>query len=159
MTITVSGPYTSAAPAPVRGVLAPRLAQGLVLAMVLIAGAAGFLAADGAASAKAASLAGEDLTRLLRAMAAIKAAMALGVTAGVVWRLGEPARTPWLAGYVVACAAMAVGPGLIWNMTQLPMGAALLHGGLLVAAVMLWRDPAVGRRLSLAVARRRAARR
>jgi hypothetical protein len=128
------------------------------MVMAFVAAAlAGFLATDGATAARAAEHAGGDLTRLLRAMAAIKAAMAVGVMAAVVWRLSTPAPTPWLFGYGVAGAVMAAGPGLIWDMAHLGMGALLLHGGLAACAILLWRDPAVGRRLMQLHARRGAA--
>jgi hypothetical protein len=123
-----------------------------------MAGIAGFLATDPAAAARAGVHAGADLTRLLRAMAAIKAAMAIAVATAVVWRLGSPIVWPWLAAYVTAGVAMAAGPGLIWDMVHLQSGAVLLHAGLIATLVMLWRDPAVGRRLSALIAARRAAR-
>jgi hypothetical protein len=67
----------------------------------------------------------------------------------------SPAR--WIAGYAMAAAAMAAGPGLIWNMVHIGLGALFLHAGLVATLVMLWRDPAVAQRLSAAIAARRAA--
>ncbi len=138
--------------------LSPRHTQAVVLLAFVVAALAGFLATDGATAAHAVEHAGGDLTRLLRAMAAIKAAMAVGVMAAVVWRLSTPAPTPWLVGYTVAGAVMAAGPGLIWDMAYLGTGALLLHGGLAACAILLWKDPAVGSRLAAMIATRRAAR-
>jgi hypothetical protein len=52
---------------------------------------------------------------------------------------------------------MAAGPVLIWDMAHVGIGAALLHGGLLAMVLLLWRDAAVGARLSAIIATRRAA--
>jgi hypothetical protein len=139
-------------------IVGPALARGLILAAVAGAALAGFLATDPATAARATAHAGEGLTRLLRAMAAIKAAMAAGALAGMLWRLGSPVSAPWLAAYAVAAATMAAGPGLVWNMADLGAGALLLHAGLLGAVILLWRDPAVGRRIAAIVDARRAAR-
>jgi len=144
-------------------VRAPRAAWGVaparVALVVVVLGciAAGLLATGDAARAHAVAAAGPELTRLLRAMAAIKSLMAVAAVGAVLWRLGAPVRLPWLAGYAVAAAAMAAGPGLIWDMAYVRMGALALHGGLLMAIVMLWRDPAMAARLSEAVAARRRA--
>ena len=135
--------------------LSRRLAQALLLSVALAAGAAGFLVTDAGAAAKAAANAGEDLTRLLRAMAAIKTAMALAVVGAVVWRLSTPVSAARLTLYALACASMAAGPGLIWSMVYLGWGAILLHAGLAAGALMLWRDPEVTRRLSAAISARR----
>ena len=54
---------------------------------------------------------------------------------------------------------MAAGPGLIWGMVHLRLGALLLHGGLIALVVLLWRDGATSQRLAeLVAARRRALR-
>ncbi len=108
------------------------------------------------ASAHAVADAGADLTRLLRAMAGLKALMAGAAFWAVLWRLGAPATLPWLAGYGVAAAAMAGGPGMIWSMAYIRSGALLLHAGLFATIVMLWRDPAMGRRLGEMLASRRS---
>jgi hypothetical protein len=42
-------------------------------------------------------------------------------------------------------------------MSHVSLGALLLHGGLVAALLLLWRDPAVGMRLSVLVANRRVA--
>jgi hypothetical protein len=146
---TPSGATRLATPTPMRVAL---------LALVAAAAVAGFVATGADTTSAAVSDSGADLTRLLRAMAAIKMAMAACAAASVLWRLGSPISAKWVAGYALACAAMAAGPGLIWDMAHVAAGAALLHAGLLATIVLLWRDPAVGARLASLVAARRARR-
>ncbi len=132
--------------------IAPTLARFAFILILAAAAVAGFAAA----SAPAASSADPGLTQVLRAMALIKSAMAAGAAAAVFWRLGGTISPVRLTLYTAAGAAMAAGPGLIWTMTNLAAGALLLHAGLAATAILLWRDPAVGRRLSEIVAARRA---
>ena len=128
-----------------------------LMAITLLAAAAGALATSSGDAAQAITGAGADLTRLLRAMAAMKAMAAAGLVAAVLWRLAWPASGARLAAYAIACAAMAAGPGLIWGMAHVRLGALLLHGGLFATVVMLWRDPAMEARLSEVIERRRMA--
>ena len=137
------------------GLANPLVARSVILVVVVVALTAGFLATDTGAAAQAVSQAGPDLTRLLRAMAGLKALMAAGAACAVIWRLGAPATFGWLGFYAVALAGMAAGPGLIWDMAHVRLGALLLHGGLFATILLLWRDPAVGERLKSAIARRR----
>jgi hypothetical protein len=157
MTVTVQ--ETSLSSVPLLGMTqVTRLARFvLVVSMIAAAVAAGF-ATTGASSSLAISDAGFELTRLLRAMALIKAMAAVGASAAVLWRLGSPIRSLWFGAYALACCAMAAGPILIWNMVQIGLGALLLHGGLLATLLLLWRDPAVANRLAVIVAMRKAAR-
>jgi hypothetical protein len=92
------------------------------------------------------------LTRLLRAMAAIKVLLAGLAGAAVLWRLVVPAGLPWLAAYAAAAAATVAGPVLIWNLSHIAAGALLLHGGLLATILLLWRDPGTAERLEHATA-------
>jgi hypothetical protein len=144
----------SAAPAPLR--FSPNPSRVIFVLTVAIAAVGGAVAVDAPAAALAARAAGPELARLLRAMAALKVALAAPVFAAVLWRLGAPASPGRLLAYGLAGAAMAAGPGLIWSLAQLKLGALLLHGGLLSALVLLWRDGAVRERLSAAIASRRA---
>jgi hypothetical protein len=123
------------------------------------AAVAGCAACVTEASAHAVVQAEPALTLLLRAMAGLKALMAAGALAAVCWRLGAAVSLTWLAGYTAAAMAMAAGPGLIASMAYVRSGAVLLHAGLMVTLVMLWRDPAMGARLNEALVRRRAGRR
>jgi hypothetical protein len=125
--------------------------------MVVVLGASaivGVLATSASASALACAEAGADLTRLLQAMAMLKSVMALGVVAALLWRLGESVTLPTLTLYALAAGAMVAGPGLVWRMVYVRTGAALLHGGLLVTAVLLWRDPVVAGRLTRLLSKR-----
>jgi hypothetical protein len=90
-------------------------------------------------------------------MAVLKAAIAVGAAAAVYWRLGAAVSLPWLAAYGVAGGAMAAGPGVIWAMAHVGLGALLLHGGLFATILLLWRDPATASRLEGVLGRRRVA--
>ncbi len=127
----------------------------IVVMSVAILGAA--FATDAQSAAQAARDAGADLTRLLRAMAALKAIIAAGAIAAVLWRLGSAVTPLWFAAYATASAAMAAGPALIWSMAHVGLGAVLLHGGLLAAILLLWRDKVTGMRLQAVITARRAA--
>lgn len=145
---------TATAPAGA-GALYPAMARALLTLVIAASLAAGLLATGAEASASAIALAGADLTRLLRAMALLKALMAGGMAAAVLWRLGSPVTwTRWTA-YALACACAAAGPGLIWQMAHVGAGALTLHAGLLAGLILLWRDPAVGARLAAMVEARR----
>jgi hypothetical protein len=133
------------------GALSPAIARALLALVVAASFAAGLLATGTEASASAIALAGADLTHLLRAMALLKALIAAGVAAAVMWRLGSPVTLAWWAAYSAACAGAAAGPGLIWQMAYVGAGALTLHAGLLAALILLWFDPAVGARLAQTV--------
>ena len=134
-------------------VIPPAVARAVLTVVVVIAGLA--TAAFVASSPHAAAGADPALTRLLRAMAVIKAGMAAGVIAVITWRLGVAAKPLALGAYALVSAAMASGPVLIWGMTHLVLGALLLHAGLAAGALMLWRDPATTARLKALIADRR----
>ena len=102
---------------------------------VAVAGVLGFLGGgDGGA--------GSELLLLMRFMAGVKAAMALGAVALVWWRMGAPVGRGTAAAYVVAAAVMAAGPGLIWDMQHVALGAIAVHGGLSALLVAGWMDRA-----------------
>jgi hypothetical protein len=136
--------------------LPPAIARTSLVMVIAASIAVGLLGTGTEASASAIVQAGADLTHLLRAMALLKVAMAAGMAAAVLWRLGAPVTLAWWAAYALACAGMASGPGLIWQMAYVRTGALLLHGGLFAALILLWRDPVTGARLSAMVAARRA---
>ncbi len=144
---TVSG-------APRAAAFSPALARGLLLMVIAAAVAASAIAAAAPASSAAAAHAGADLIRLLRFMAVLKAAIAVGAGAAVFWRLGAAVTLPWFCAYAAACGAMAAGPGVIWAMVHVGLGAALLHGGLLAVILLLWRDPGTSGRLQAILLRR-----
>jgi hypothetical protein len=128
------------------------------LLAVIVGGAAivGFLATSPEAASQAAAQAGPGLTRLLRAMAGIKAMAAISLVATVYWRLAAPIGPARFIVYALTCGTMAAGPGLIWDMAHLKLGAVLLHGGLFASVLLLWRDPNMITRLEAEIARRRA---
>jgi hypothetical protein len=131
--------------------LSPAVARALLALIIAASFAAGLLATGTEASASAIALAGADLTHLLRAMALLKALIAAGIVASVMWRLGSPVTRACWAAYAVACAGAAAGPGLIWQMAHVGAGALTFYVGLLAALILLWRDPAVGTRLAMMV--------
>ena len=138
-------------------VLSPGLSRPLLVAIVIAAVGFSLLPAGGAPSSTAVLNAGDDLTRLMRFMAAIKAVLVAGAVVAVLWRLGSPVSVRRFYAYGAACALMAAGPGVIWGMAHVGRGALLLHGGLALAIVIMWRDPAVPARLEGALTRRSAA--
>lgn len=152
---SASGAFISAAPQ--SALPAPRYRIALVIAVALAA-VAGIVAGQDAASAHAVQVAGPDLTRLLRLMAAVKAAMALGATWLAWWRLGYPASLRVAAACIVACALMAAGPGLIWSMTHVALGAVLVHAGLLLMLILSWADRAGVKEMVAGVGRTRRGR-
>ena len=88
------------------------------------------------------SAADPELLVLLRFMAVVKAAMALGAAVLVAWRLGWPVRIAMVLGYVVATSSMAGGAGLIWQLGHVGVGAVLVHGGLAALIAVGWLDRA-----------------
>jgi hypothetical protein len=153
--IVFASPRTGATPKAARLFDSPGAVRALLLIVITAAVVAGFLVTGDEEMARATRDA--DLTRLLRAMTAIKGLMVAGAAASVLWRLGSAITPPWFAAYALACCAMAAGPGLIWNMAHLGAGALLLHGGLVATVLLVWRDPAVSARLEALIAARRAA--
>lgn len=83
-----------------------------------------------------------ELATLLRFMAVVKAAMALGAAALVGWRLGWPVRPTTALGYIAGASSMAAGAGLIWQLGHVGAGALLVHGGLVALAGLAWLDRA-----------------
>ena len=75
-----------------------------------------------------------ELATLLRFMAVVKAAMALGAAALVGWRMGWPVGPAAALGYIAGASSMAAGAGLIWQLGHIGTGALLVHGGLVALA-------------------------
>jgi len=137
------------------GFVAPFIAKTLLVAVIVLAFAGGMLETDSARTVRLIAGKGGDWANLLRAMAAIKMLFAGAASAAVLWRLGAPISATRWGGYAVATAAAWAGPGLIWGLVHILLGAVLLHAGLIAMAVLIWRDPATRERLSKIVARRR----
>ena len=139
------------------GLATPLARRAALLAIVGLAAIAGFAATGRDQTAAAIAVTGADFARLMRFMTVVKLLFAATATAGLLWRLGSPASWPRFTSYAIAAALMAAGPELIWGMVHLRLGALLLHGGLAALVVLLWRDPATGRRVAELVAARRQA--
>jgi hypothetical protein len=154
---SIASPASSTVASVSASTLSPVAARTLLVLITAASAAVGLLVTGTEATASALALAGADLTHLLRAMALLKVAMATGTAAAVLWRFGSPITLAWWAAYALACAGMAAGPGLIWQMEYVRTGALLLHAGLFAALILLWRDPAMSARLGTMVAARRAA--
>jgi uncharacterized membrane protein YecN with MAPEG domain len=80
------------------------------------------------------------LAQLMRGMALIKGAIALGAVALLLWRFGWPVGKPAGLAYVVSAALMAGATMLIWQLTFIPLAAALFHIGALAMLLVGWRD-------------------
>jgi hypothetical protein len=154
--ISIASQASSAAAPAGSSALSPAIARALLALVIAASFAAGLLATGTEASASAIALAGADLTHLLRAMALLKALIAAGLVAAVMWRFGSSVTRAWWAAYALTCAAAAAGPALIWQMAYVGAGALTLHVGLLAGLILLWRDRAVGARLAKIVDARRA---
>ena len=137
--------------------MAPYAARVAFCGLLVIAAGVGAESTSFQEIARAVAQAGPDWAHLLRAMAALKSMMAVAAAAAVVWRLASPAKPVWLALYSLAGMAMMAGPGLIWGLAHIGLGALLLHAGLAATLALLWRDPRVGTRLAALVRARRAA--
>ena len=111
----------------------------VLLAVVAAAAVAGFALADGA-SAAATQAADGEMIRLLRMMAVLKIAFVAGAAWLVDWRLRQPVGAPAAAAYLAGLGLMAVGPGLIWNLQHLILGAVLLHTGVVLLIMLAWKD-------------------
>lgn len=109
---------------------------------------AGFAATGPETAARAAASAGEDLTLLMRMMAALKGLAVAALVAGLAWRFASAVSPRRLAAYLTSAVTMAAGIGPMWEMAHVVGGAAMLHAGLIASAILLWRDPAVSRRLA-----------
>jgi len=139
------------------GVASPVIARTLLIAVITLAFAGGLLATPSTVTARLIASDGGAWANLLRAMAALKVLFAGAASAAVLWRLGAPIFATRLSGYALAAAATWAGPGLIWGLAHIGLGALLLHGGLIATALLLWRDPATRARLSKMISRRRGA--
>lgn len=151
--ISVIRERTSSAPAvPQDGVKASFVARTLFLAVILLAFVGGMLFTDSGVTARVIAGAGGDWANLLRAMAGLKLLFAGAAGAAVLWRLGAPISAMRWCGYALAAGAAFAGPGLIWGLAHIGLGALLLHGGLIASALLIWRDPAAHAMLSESVA-------
>ncbi len=120
--------------------LGARTLSAMLVAVVLVSAVAGYAFTTGAESVRAVQAAGPELTRLLRAMALLKSLLAVGALFLVTVRFRFPIAPRLAAAYIAAGAAMAAGPGPIWTMAHVGLGALLLHGGLAAMLLLAWAD-------------------
>ena len=121
--------------------------RAILLAMIAAAGAAGFAVTGADATRAAVRDAGPELAQLLRMMALLKVALAAGALGLVDWRLRQPVSPRLAAAYLAGAGLMAVGPGLIWDMAHVVLGAVLLHAGLALMIVLACTDGGIGWRI------------
>lgn len=110
---------------------------------VLVAAVAGAVLAGFAVAgwgADAPRMADGELTHLLRMMAVLKLVLALGAAFLVDWRLRQPVGPRAVAAYVAGAGMMAAGPGLIWGLAHLVLGAVLFHAGVAMLLVLACKD-------------------
>lgn len=130
------------------------LRRAALTVVIGIAFVTGFAITGQEGAARAVANAGSDLTLLLRAMALLKAMMVVAFAGALAWRLAAPVPPSRLLAYLASAATMAAGIGLIWEIVHVAAGATMLHAGLIAGVVLLWRDPAVARRLADSLAGR-----
>ncbi|MEM6538245.1 MAG: hypothetical protein AAF668_11015 [Pseudomonadota bacterium] len=121
-----------------------------VLLLGAVALAIGLFSGAGPRAAELAA-ADPDLARLLKAMTAIKAVMALAVTGAVLLRAGAETTLKWGALYTACVASMWAGVGVMWHMQFMGFAAVAMHVGLFGAIVLFFRDPTVDRALARAL--------
>lgn len=142
MTPTVAAPRFRA------GRFAPRASsRALLLAVVATAVANSFAVSAWDAGAGTPRVADAELAHLLRMMASLKLAFVAGACWLVGWRLRQPIGPRATAAYLAALGLMAAGPGLIWNLSHVVLGAVLLHAGFALLIVLACKDEAVRTRL------------
>ncbi len=122
-----------AAATPRRAALAP---------LIVLATAGGAVAGFALGRWSGVPTAGWDphLLVLLRFMAAVKLAGVAAAAALTLWRVRRPLPIGAAIATVVALAAMALAPGLIWSLAHVGLAAMAFHGGLLTLLVLAWRD-------------------
>jgi hypothetical protein len=80
------------------------------------------------------------LSRLLRGMAVIKAAITMALVAAVLWRFGRPLSKPVAAGYLLGAWALVGATTLIWQLSWIPAAAILFHAAFLSMLFVSWRE-------------------
>ena len=131
--------------------VAPGVARGVVVA-ALVVGGGGRVGAD-AGGVGGARRRGPELTPAVAGDGGDQAAAGAGAAAAVWWRLGMGVgRVGWrLCG---GRGGDGGGAGADLANGACRRGALLLHGGLAVTVVLLWRDPGTVARLEMTLRRR-----
>ena len=112
-----------------------------VLRCALLGGAVAAVAVAALFGDPAAHLrADPDLSRLLRGMAVIKAALALGALAVLSWRFARPIAPATAMAYVVGAWLMAAASMIVWRLSFIGLGALAFHSGELTLLIVAWRE-------------------
>jgi hypothetical protein len=119
----------------------PVLLRGLPF--VCVFAAAGIALEAGRVTGADADAFDSKLLLLLRFMAVVKFLGVLVAAAVLQWRFRTSVTGPKATVYLVALAAMAAAPGLIWSLGGIALGAFLFHAGLLAFLCLAWKDEAV----------------
>jgi len=125
---------------------APAGRRALLRAGLVVGGLAAALAATWLGGSASHANADPALARLLRGMAALKAATVLGVVAGLLWRFGWPIAPRLAAAYVLGACMLTAASVLVWRLAELGAAAVLFHAGLVLLAVAGLRDVGAGAR-------------
>lgn len=112
--------------------LSPVGSRLMLRSCLLLACAAAVLAAAWIGDAAPYQMADPVFRRLLQGMALIKAAITLAAVALVLWRFGWLVGKPAVLAYVMAAALMAGSTMLMWQLSFIPLAAALFHMGALL---------------------------
>lgn len=127
MSVTIPRPAWAAV-LPARAALAAAVLAGLGMGALL--------------GAEAPPVPDPALLTLLRFMAAVKAALALGAAGAAWWRLRDAAGPGMVAAYAASAGVMAAGLWPIASGAHVALGGMLVHGGLIAGGITAWRDRA-----------------
>ncbi|WP_273452504.1 hypothetical protein [Nevskia ramosa] len=83
-----------------------------------------------------------ELARLLRGMAAIKAAIVVVTVAVLHWRFGRALSARLASLYLVGAWLISGASMMIWQLAQIPTAAFSFHLGAFVLLATAWRDRA-----------------
>lgn len=81
-----------------------------------------------------------ELARLLRGMAIVKGTLVLAGVGLLLWRFGHPVSGGAAAVYLGGAWLVAGASMLIWQLTFIPLAAAVFHLGELALLLTAWRD-------------------
>lgn len=112
-------------------ILRLRMALGIGAAVAVFAGS---LVGDPAAALRA----DPALGHLLRGMAVIKGALALGAIAALWWRFGRPIEVGLARAYSWSAWFMAGAAMVVWQLAHVGVGALAFHGGELTLLTLAW---------------------
>jgi hypothetical protein len=135
--MSVVASETSLTAAPERAV--GRSAQRLELRLLLCGGAVAAVVAGSFVGDPAASLRSDPaLSHLLRGMAIIKGALALGAIAALWWRFGRPIEEGTAKAYLCGVWFMAGAAMIVWQLGHVGLGAIAFHTGELTLLAIAW---------------------